>query len=590
MACQLQLLESEKNIFQGGKGMKESKISFLLVFCLIITLLSCGGSGSDGGFSSGGGDFIGTVKENGTIEGTVQEIVVSKAVEEPTSFWTKYFFIPSIIKYAFAEGGELCEIPVTAVQEGVIVASTVTNCEGKFVLLEIPPGLTEIIIGEMGRAEVEVPEGGKVVVKVSINMENPDSLTIDEINVVQGPVECEGGTLTVGGDEINDLTIIGEGGDCVVVHGNCDVEIVADNVNLEDCNMCVNADGSSLVVINAQDGELGCDSKNGIVAEEESEVVLISETCTVEGPGEPIVKGDFAKVNTEGCEEIEIVENGGNDKLVCEFDCVGDDCNLFCNDNVPLECVELCGNSTNTSACLADCAGAECGEEVCEEGCVEKEVECLRTEEECVEGVSVCTREEEVCEQVCVSGSECIRSECVEFEEFCVREEEVCNCVKSGCTKFEEVCECAEFGCTQFGEEVCDCVEFGCTKFELVCEGEGENKVCDEVCVEEGCVKEVCEPTCVEEGCVKEVCEPTCVEDGCIEEVCELKCVEEGKECIREECVEFSGECTQFEEVCETVCVEDETVCEKFEEVCVEEEVTCLQEGIFCRVECEQIF
>ncbi len=469
---------------------------FIFIFSVSIVLFSCGGDDSS--------DSSASLKETARIVGTVEELLMTSAQEKNPSILADLKELFSFVTSANAQDGELCGIEVTALQNGVVVASGETNCDGIFVLNDVPEGPTTIVFENdlfSDSGFVDVPAGGTLNIKVSLDGDEETEVTINEIKVTTGPVECEDGALTIGNDDINELNIIGNGGNCVDIIGSCDVSLIAQNINLKECNVCINADNGAFVSVSASD-DFDCNADEvGINSSGDSDVIISGEKCTIESGEFQIVENEGGDVNTEECEDVDLEgpeegedeeenggdggeegdENPGNDNAVCEFDCTNGTCEVFCTDGIPGDCVDICGNSDNVSSCIQECAGVECGEAICDEVCVN-------------EGAPVCEIvEEEVCEEVCEGECE---EECIEF-----RKEEELNfecfegCLNGECAGLEgdqrDICLgehealCAD-ECTVL-VETDDCIEF-----EVVgCE-------CDEVC--EVVEEQVCEETCEEFG------------------------------------------------------------------------------------------
>jgi len=472
--------------------MHRLSIVFLLIFSVSFVFLSCGGD--DGSTSSSG-----TVKDSAMIVGNVEEEFLASNFKNHKSFTVEIKKLFTLVQVANAQDGELCGILVKAIQNGEVIATAETNCEGEFELNEIPQGLTTLMFETdlfTKSVVIDVPAGGTVEIKVSLDGDEDTEVSINEINITTGPVTCEDGAVNLGSEDIHELTIVGNGGNCVSVEGSCDISIIAENVNLSQCNVCINAVNGAFVTVTALNN-FDCNAEGvGINSSGNSDVVVSGENCNIESGDFHIVEGEGSDVNTENCEEITLEvkdddngdaddgdgdNDGGNNNFVCEYDCSGNNCELFCTDLIPGDCVDICQNSDNISDCVQDCADLECGSPVCNEICIQATV-------------PVCeVVEEEVCEEVCEGECE---EECIEF-----RKEEVLNadcfenCLNGECEGLEgearEICIgqheaiCADV-CTDL-VETDDCLEFevvGC-ECDEVCEVH-EVEVCEEVCQEEG--------------------------------------------------------------------------------------------------------
>lgn len=482
--------------------MRRVSIVFLIIFTVSLGvsfgLLSCGGE--DGTDSS-------SIKDTARIVGTVEELLMSSLPEENQSLLAEVKEMFSFVMQANAQDGELCGILVKAIQNGEVVATAETNCDGKFELNELDEGPTTLVFENdlfSDSLDLNVPAGGTLDIKVSLDDNEMTEVSINEINITTGPVVCEDGVLNVGNNDINKLDIIGNGGSCVDIVGSCDVSIVAQNINLKECNVCINALNGAFVSVAAAE-KFDCNADViGVNSNGGSDVIISGDKCTIESGEVQIVEEEGGLVDTENCTDVNLEgpggENGeggegseggeegnnddnnpGNKNPVCEYECSGSSCGLFCTDGISDDCVSSCQNSDNISLCVQECAGIECGNGICEEICVR-------------EGEPVCEiHEDEVCELVCDGVCEEV---CVKY-----RKEEVLNpecfngCINSGCAELEgealEICLgeleglCAQ-ECTEL-VETDDCLEF-----EVVgCE-------CDEVCEVE--VVEICEGVCIEQG------------------------------------------------------------------------------------------
>jgi len=477
--------------------MHRLSIVFLLIFSVSFVFLSCGGD--DGSNSSSG-----TVKDSARIVGTVEDLVIASNLKNHKSFTVEIKKLFSLVQVANAQDGELCGILVKAFQNEKVIATAETNCEGEFELIEIPQGLTTLMFETdlfTKSVVIDVPAGGTVEIKVSLDGDEETEVSINEINITTGPVTCEDGAVILGSDDIQELTIVGNGGNCVNVEGSCDISIIAENVNLSQCNVCINAVNGAFVTVTAANN-FDCNAERvGINSSGNSDVVLSGEKCNIESGDFQIVEGEGGDVNTENCEEIALEDkeggngdagdgegdgddngdnDGGNKNLVCEYDCAGNNCELFCTDSIPGDCVDICQNSDNLSNCVQDCADLECGRPICHEICIHAgEPECVIVENEVCE--EVCEGE---CEEVCIKfrKEEVLNADCFE------------NCLIGECEGLDGEERAA---CIDGHEPICaDCTDLvetdDCLEFEVVgCE-------CDEVC--EIKVFEVCEEVCQEEG------------------------------------------------------------------------------------------
>ena len=465
--------------------MKRLFLLLPLITSLLLIGVSCGGGGgsSDSSGSSG--------LENGKIEGSIVEIVV-KAPSNKQIFFANLKETFTVIKKAHAQEGEFCGIEVTVVRGDDVIAITETECDGTFILENIEPGeaLLTFKIGDfITSTPVNIPSGGTIEIKVKIDEE---LVEVEELNIISGPINCDEGIFAIGDDEIviDELIIEGDGESCIVSEGSCEINLIAEDIELKGCDFCIKAKDQSTVLIVA-DSEFECDGEgdNGIEAGDDSEVDIDAETCSIDGE----IVENVKNVNTDKCDDLIMEDDENNEEeeneegqeeenndekdfAVCEQDCIGDSCQLFCN-GISGECKEQCQGAANISACLEDCSGLACGEPSCDEFCAEKVEICPDPEillEECDE---ICLTEvicEDVCEPENCPLDKCLEKECVVFpncEEICDGAENVEACL--------EECgdECLEYECIVPKQE-CHCLN---EEFEIVCEEE-----CDEECVQFG--------------------------------------------------------------------------------------------------------
>jgi len=505
-------------------------VALSLFIAVTLALLGCGGGGG-----GGSGNVAPVGGQTSRINGTVTDFIAAAPTAERSSILTKLEDFLSLTEEALAQDGDLGGILVSAFQDRVKVAMTATSPDGTF-SLEVPAGEITLVLekdGMMASFDITAPAGGVVTITLSLEPDGPDPIVIREMEILQGPIVCGEGSIELTGEGGVDLVIDGEGGDCIRAEGNCSVMLNVDNVTLNDCRMCINADDTADVTILAdvnivcnatEDGistnddstvilgagnyiKITSNQGSGISAGDMSQVNLDAPTCFIEGPEAATVVEDGAVVNTESCDEFVFNEGQGPSCFEQCNDLPNEElCIAECEqEGEPPSCAQLCDGMENEGACIEECEGVAC-EEFCEEVCVREE--------------GVCVRQEEVCDEICVEVEEHCESQCIEWkvecDEFCIRDEDVC-------------------------------VEEGCIREEEVCEGEGEAQVCEVVCVEDGCIR--FDSVCVE---WKEECDEVCIED---ETVCEVECIRHELECD-EVCVEDDTVCVEHELQCEIECHE----------------------------------
>jgi hypothetical protein len=310
---------------------KARRTLFITILCLIAGAfyISCDG----GGDNNGGGDNSGQNTQTTTINGRVTNIIASAQKEERSFKFAKVLDLITFIKEAKAQGGVL----VTAIIDGITVASDVTDPEGDFTLtLELDSATTVLILfdvnGEDVSIELVVEEGSILNINISIDLDAPegDEVEIVDMEDTQGPIRCETGTVEIIAN-INDSVVIdGEGEACIRTEGNCTVVIDSSDILLTNCEECVDARGTSEVNIISPDGDIVCEAsedgfrargdaeividalgaidilagENGVKADGNSFISLGADTCVINSLESPIDVSGNAVIDTSGCGEI----------------------------------------------------------------------------------------------------------------------------------------------------------------------------------------------------------------------------------------------------------------------------------------------
>lgn len=286
---------------------------------------SCDGGGDDGGGSQGGQTTV--------INGSVTNVVASIQGEDETFKLSDLMEILSFIKQAKAQGGIL----VTAIIDGITVASDTTNPQGDFFLSFNLDSATNILIlfdvnGSEVSIEIVAEEGSIINLILSINLNSPpgDEVEIVDMDDIMPAIRCENGSVNIT-DNINDTLIIdGNGEDCIRTAGNCSLLISQDNLVLTNCEKCVDARGTSDVTLFSPNSDIICDSQedgiravgnsevivdaldtiditageNGIRADGNSFVSLGANTCIIDSFEDTVDINGNATVDTNECGEI----------------------------------------------------------------------------------------------------------------------------------------------------------------------------------------------------------------------------------------------------------------------------------------------
>ena len=160
--------------------------------------------------------------------------------------------------------------------------------------------------------------------------------------VVLDPINCVSGDIDIHERDLH-LVINGRFAgielDCIKAEGDCDVDIEAEDIRLINCRECIRAGGrgTAEVTLTALE-DIECDAVgdgvsarnnavidlnaieniaifsiegSGIRAEDMSTVELdtVTGTCFIDGPAGDIVQDDTAVVDTDGCNEVDFVED-----------------------------------------------------------------------------------------------------------------------------------------------------------------------------------------------------------------------------------------------------------------------------------------
>jgi len=144
--------------------MHRVSIVFLIIFTVSLGLLSCGGED--------GSDSSASIKETARIVGTVEELLMSSLPEKNQSLLADVKEMFLFVMPANAQDGELCGIIVKAIQNGEVVATGETNCDGKFELNELDEGPTTLVFENDFFSDslvLDVPAGGTLEIKVSLD-------------------------------------------------------------------------------------------------------------------------------------------------------------------------------------------------------------------------------------------------------------------------------------------------------------------------------------------------------------------------------------------------------------------------------------
>jgi len=281
--------------------MKKSSryISLILVLTLAtsLSLLSCGGGGGGGGTSA--------------INGNVADVMTAMAPIKEKPYMLaliKDFF--SFSKKANAQGSEVEGIEVIAEVDGEEVDVDITDGNGNFVLT-IPGGGNVTLIfnidGFIVSIQIFAPEGTVVNIVVALDQVE-DEVIVEELEI-DGTIHCETGFVEIVKEDDVDLTVDGEGGDCIRVGGNCTLNIDPENIILTDCERCIRAEGTSEVMLSTMDGDISCDASGDGISAVGNAVVSLNAS----GSGDIAISGGENGISAVGTSEVNLFATGGID-------------------------------------------------------------------------------------------------------------------------------------------------------------------------------------------------------------------------------------------------------------------------------------
>ena len=276
-------------------------ISLILVLTLTtsLSLLCCGGGGGGGGTS--------------TINGNVADVMTVMApIKEKSSMLAliKDFF--SFSKKANAQGSEVEGIEVIAEVDGEEVDVDITDGNGNFVLT-VPGGGNVTLIFNIESFIISIqifaPEGTVVNLVVAVDQVE-DEVIVEELEI-DGTIRCENGLVEIVKEDDVDLTVDGEGGDCVRVSGNCTLNIDPENIIFTHCERCIRAEGTSEVMLSTMDGDISCDASGDGISAVGNAIVSLNAS----GSGDIAISGGENGISAVGTSEVNLFATGGIDIL-----------------------------------------------------------------------------------------------------------------------------------------------------------------------------------------------------------------------------------------------------------------------------------
>lgn len=280
----------------------------------------------------GGGHSSAQNSQSTVINGQITNISAAVQKQEK-SFKLALIDFFTLIQEAKAQGGIL----VTAIVDGVTVATDVTDAQGNFTLnLELDSASNVIIQFDINGSEVFIEivaeEGSVLNIIVSIDLNAPpgDEIEIVDMEDVMSPIRCETGNSDIV-KEFNETVVIdGQGEACIRTEGNCTIFIEAEDITLTNCEQCVDARGTSEVMLYSPFGSIYCEAnedgiktvgnaevfldandtveiiagENGLKADGNSGITLGADTCIIDSVESSIDTNGNALIDTSSCGEV----------------------------------------------------------------------------------------------------------------------------------------------------------------------------------------------------------------------------------------------------------------------------------------------
>jgi hypothetical protein len=224
--------------------------SFLLIFLIMVSFMSSSIWGCDSGGGGGGNN-------NTRINGTVLEVV----------------------------SGSVSDIRVSIFNSNdKRIDSTRTNQLGQFTLRFKPNSDTVKIEFEVSDSQtlsrfIAVTRDSDVIFNVTLLVEAPSEIIVNDWTVFQDRVRTDGSDELTFDSLEADFEIDGDGNTCIRAHGDSLVEITARSINLSDCNIGIDTQGSGFVLLEADEDITISANKDAIKTSNDS-FVRVTETVT----------------------------------------------------------------------------------------------------------------------------------------------------------------------------------------------------------------------------------------------------------------------------------------------------------------------
>ncbi|MGH7890444.1 MAG: hypothetical protein ACRENF_07845 [Thermodesulfobacteriota bacterium] len=293
---------------------------FVFVLAVSVSVLGC----SDGNEAKGEGRTV----INGKV--VIEDSSAKNLEDERTNIASVIKRMLTITKSAVAQSAE--PILVTAFQDGGEVDSDTVDDGGNFQL--IVPGGGDVTLrfetsSFTANTLIKVTPDSKVNLDLALNTSvDPPQIEINSFDIESSPIRTLELEEFVFVEEAANLTIDGEGGDCIKATGNSEVNITVNDLTLTNCDEGIDGEDFANVILEAVAvPTLSIDAENnGIHAKDDSSIRLTgsdifidagangilatgtsgvqiqsSGECVIQGDDEAVDERDSAVVVTGGC-------------------------------------------------------------------------------------------------------------------------------------------------------------------------------------------------------------------------------------------------------------------------------------------------
>lgn len=262
------------------------------VIFFVIGIYGCGGGGSNGS-GGGGSDTV-------TVNGSIGEVIASGSQLSKKSFFISLLDKLSFTRELSAADEDFGDISIQVFDGETLVDETTSNQSGEFTLV-VPCDTPLTLVFNNNGSQIEL--GGvvfpctdqntevSIVLTLNFNDEQQTEFEIEEQdNGNNAFFACNGGSQILGTED-EDLIIEGDGDNCILTRGNCDLTIIGSNVEFNNCENCIDARGTSHVHTEIT-GDFNCDSSEDGIRTQGSSLVDVTVITTSESGGIFIDSGE----------------------------------------------------------------------------------------------------------------------------------------------------------------------------------------------------------------------------------------------------------------------------------------------------------